>query len=99
MNQDNIGHTTITIPVRMKDKYLKLKQLFTTQKLGCKIPSGVIMVQALEYVTEKMQEGTTAIEFNHGAVLFKDVVVEPIVEPKPLSSKKNNRPMSKSVTK
>ena len=77
MKSENTGHTTVTIPLRMKNKFIRIKKEFTTEKLGCKIPTGVIAVQAMEYVVDKLNRGVVTMEFNKGAVKFKDCELLP----------------------
>lgn len=45
----------IPIPDRVKSKYSTLRQEYTIAKLGTKIPIGVIAVEALAYVTERIK--------------------------------------------
>lgn len=86
MKESNIGQTTVTVPLRKKDKLNKLKQEFTIAKIGCKIPLGVLMVEGMCYITDKMKEGKLRLEFDGANVTFSD-----LVEPK--GEKKEEKPI------
>lgn len=49
--------TNIPIPEKSKKKYDTLRKEYTIEKMGCKIPIGLIALEALAYVTDKIKTG------------------------------------------
>jgi hypothetical protein len=67
------GNTTITIPKRSKEKLKGLKDQYSTSQIGYKIPLGVVLVEALEYVSSRLKKGRTSLQVTADGIKFIDV--------------------------
>ena len=60
--------SNIPIPDRVRTKYNTIRQEYTIPKLGVKIPIGVIAIEALSYVTDKVKSNELKFQIDNKEV-------------------------------